>query len=187
MQSIEDLLFYMIIFLPVYIIARLIFVKIKRRRSNLAREAVLAVFSIYCFGLAVMLFRPAYGIDLVDIMRNNAERGAVNLTPFKTIHMYITYADHFNLKTVVENLLGNVLVFSPIGLGLPMLWTRWQRLWRVLLFGLLAPTLVETIQYFTARCADVDDLILNCLGTVVGYLLYRLIVLLARLLPKLSA
>jgi glycopeptide antibiotics resistance protein len=177
----------MIIFLPVYIVFRIIFVHVKKHKTNVWREIVMAVFAVYCFGLAILLFRNpgATGIrSFFDGIKQSG--GRINYIPFTTIDSYITYSDQFNLYTIVENLLGNIFVFSPIGFALPILWKRWQKFWRVFLFGLITPVLIETIQYFTGRSADIDDVILNCLGVVIGYLVYKILMGASRVLPRLS-
>jgi len=178
----------MVVFLPVYIIGRIIIVKTGKKPRNFVREVFLAVFFLYSFALAVLLFKPAYGIDLVDLMKgNHSGANPPNFIPGQTIKMYLDSTNLIGLGARAENLFGNLFCFTPIGFGLPLLWKRWQRFWAVFLFGLIAPLFVETIQYFTARYADIDDLMLNCIGVTIGYIIYKLIFWLSRVLPRLSA
>lgn len=95
-----------------------------------------------------------------------------NFTPFKTIHMYIDYAYKLNS---FENLVGNILVFVPFGFLLPYV-LKWGKNFVVMLGNAFLFVLgIEVFQLFSAFGAfDVDDIILNCLGAVWGYLFYQI-------------
>lgn len=94
-----------------------------------------------------------------------------NFTPLKTIKMYIKYADKLNS---VENLAGNVLLFVPFGVLFPLIRTRKTTFPDILANALLLVLGIEVFQLFSAFGAfDVDDIILNCLGAILGYILYR--------------
>lgn len=96
-----------------------------------------------------------------------------NFTPFKTIRMYIDYAYMLNS---FENLVGNILVFVPFGFLLPYVWKRAGRFFIMLLNAFLFVLGIEVFQLFSAFGAfDVDDIILNCLGAVWGYLFYLIV------------
>jgi glycopeptide antibiotics resistance protein len=77
-------------------------------------------------------------------------------------------------------LLGNVGAFVPLGVMVPLLSTRWNSWLRVAVAGLAASGAIELMQLamslamgFPYRVADVDDLILNVLGSLVGYAMLR--------------
>jgi len=67
----------------------------------------------------------------------------------------------------------NVLLFLPLGIGLPLLWKRYEGLWETVLFGLLISLGIETAQLFTYRATDINDLITNVSGTLLGYFTYK--------------
>ena len=69
----------------------------------------------------------------------------------------------------------NTVMFAPLGFLLPAYFERYRRWGRTLAAGFLTSLTVEAIQLFTLRATDVDDLIMNTLGTVVGFLLAKLI------------
>lgn len=69
----------------------------------------------------------------------------------------------------------NLLLFSPIGLFLPLLWKKFRKIKNVILAGVLVSTSVEMIQFFIGRSSDIDDVFLNTLGVCVGYGLYKII------------
>ena len=78
----------------------------------------------------------------------------------------------------LRNTLGNVALFVPLGILLPLVSNRFLRLKRVLLFALLLSLSVELIQFLllffgNPRAVDIDDVILNTLGACVGFGLYK--------------
>ncbi len=93
-----------------------------------------------------------------------------NFTLFKTIRMYIDYSDRLNS---FENLVGNIVVFIPFGFLLPYV-IRWGRNFFVmLLHAFIFVVGIEVFQLFSAFGAfDVDDILLNCFGAVIGYVFY---------------
>ncbi|MGL5259026.1 MAG: VanZ family protein [Lachnospiraceae bacterium] len=93
-----------------------------------------------------------------------------NFTFLKTIKMYIKY---FPKHNAVANLFGNILVFVPFGFMLPSIWTKAKKCMITLFWGLLFVVGIETFQLFSAFGAfDVDDILLNMLGIMLGYLLF---------------
>ena len=77
-----------------------------------------------------------------------------------------------------SNLLGmvlNAVMFAPLGFLLPAYFERYRHWGRTLAAGFLTSLTVELIQLCTFRATDVDDLIMNTLGTLVGFLLAKLI------------
>ena len=93
-----------------------------------------------------------------------------NFTLFKTIRMYIDYSYMLNS---FENLVGNVVVFIPFGFLLPYVLKRGRNFLVMLLNAFLFVLGIEVFQLFSAFGAfDVDDILLNCFGAVLGYFGY---------------
>lgn len=95
----------------------------------------------------------------------------LNLVPF--IWVKETYAMGF--QKMIQQLLLNIAMFVPLGLFLPAAVPSLRKWWRVLLFVLLFVFCIETVQYFIGRSADVDDLIMNTVGSMLGYGIFRLL------------
>ncbi|MDY3224722.1 MAG: VanZ family protein [Candidatus Faecousia sp.] len=75
----------------------------------------------------------------------------------------------------IEGMILNAVMFAPLGFLLPAYFQRYRQ-WNHTLFAGIATSLTaELIQLFTLRATDVDDLIMNTLGTLVGFLLAKLI------------
>ncbi|WP_409254331.1 VanZ family protein [Bacillus sp. SCS-153A] len=94
----------------------------------------------------------------------------MNLIPFTSIYGSLT---HFYYMVPIRNIGGNILLFIPLGLAIPLRY-KINKLWHGILIGFLISLTVEVVQLFTSmRSFDVDDLILNTLGTTVGLVMYR--------------
>ncbi len=86
-----------------------------------------------------------------------------------------------NIRTAVINLFGNVLAFMPLGFFLPALFGKWQKSFVVLVESFLLSLLVEEVQFVShTGVFDVDDILLNTLGGLSGYLVYRIIYIIYR-------
>ena len=133
------------------------------------------LFAVYCVLMLWLLFdRPGYidGIPYWDQLLPN-----LNLMPFRTLRLFFgLLRDHrpYLVRTALINLLGNVVMFVPLGLFLPLIFLRLQKLWRTLFTVTLLIAVVEIAQLFTLLgSCDVDDLILNLLGAALGYGIYK--------------
>ena len=78
----------------------------------------------------------------------------------------------------LRNTLGNLALFVPLGILLPLVSNRFLSLKRVLLFALMLSVGVEAIQFLlrffgNPRAVDIDDVILNALGACVGFAIYK--------------
>ena len=97
--------------------------------------------------------------------------GTANFMPFRTIKMYIDYAYKLNS---VENLAGNLLVFVPLGFFLTMLSEELKQFSELFLNVFTFVLGIEVFQLFSAFGSfDVDDILLNCLGALIGFGCYK--------------
>lgn len=95
-----------------------------------------------------------------------------NLVPFAEIRRYLNYRSKIGNYHVLLNLLGNVVCFIPFGFVIPIL-TKKQTALRMLLLGMSASVLVELLQLVSMLGTfDVDDIILNTFGVLIGYVLF---------------
>ena len=69
----------------------------------------------------------------------------------------------------------NILLFIPLGFILPLLWKEFRSRRAMCFTGFLLSLGIELAQLLNYRISDVDDLIMNTLGTLVGFLLAKLI------------
>lgn len=74
----------------------------------------------------------------------------------------------------IRNTVLNIILFVPLGFLLPMIWKEYRSLRTAALAGLILSVLIEVLQIFTFRLTDVDDLITNTAGAVLGFYMARL-------------
>ena len=78
-----------------------------------------------------------------------------------------------------SNILGmvlNIIMLIPFGVFLPVYFAKFRKLLPTVLAGVIMSFTMEVLQLFTFRATDVDDLIMNTLGTLLGYFIGALIV-----------
>lgn len=93
-------------------------------------------------------------------------RQRVHLIPFDTIRWALRRGGA--LFTI--NVLGNLLAFVPLGCLLPLWSARLRSAWAIGWLALLTSVTIEVLQWgFTLRVADIDDVILNVVGALIGY------------------
>lgn len=73
--------------------------------------------------------------------------------------------------TDLTNTVLNVALFVPMGFFLPFFWERFLPFPRAVLFGFFTSMLIESLQIFTLRATDINDLMTNSLGTLLGWIL----------------
>lgn len=67
----------------------------------------------------------------------------------------------------------NIVLFLPLGFFLPLLFKKYNRISEVALTGFLLSLSIELVQMFGRGATDINDLITNTLGTVLGYFIYK--------------
>ena len=112
------------------------------------------------------------GVEYVQQLKGN-----MSLKPFYTIRNYLYVVTHRDggalYRHCLINLLGNVILFIPAGIFLPKIWKKLQNFFLFLLVCVLVITLIEALQLVTLLgSCDIDDLILNVFGMILGYLLF---------------
>lgn len=99
----------------------------------------------------------------------------LNLIPFRTIGSYVNSILRGDIVAIaVRNLAGNLLMFLPLGIYLPIIWKKCRKLMTTLLISLTVLIGIELIQFLTLLGSlDIDDLILNLFGILIGYGLWK--------------
>ena len=145
-----------------------------------AQSLIRILFLVYCGLMLWLLFGQRMEGGHLDInLDGNGEN--LNFVPFETVRLYWHLlqngASQALLRHAIVNLVGNVVMFIPLGFFLPKLWQKQRKLWRTLLTTALIILLVELTQLFTlVGSCDTDDLILNVLGAAIGYGGYKILI-----------
>lgn len=138
---------------------------------------VYITFAIYSFIiLYIVLLSRHFRYDMWREMWSGLRlQYGVNLIPFKTIGGYLKAICEGNIVTIaVRNLIGNLFLFLPMGIYLPLMKEKCRNLRSTVLISLLVLTGIELVQFVTLMGSlDIDDLILNLCGVIIGYGLWK--------------
>ena len=144
--------------------------------SSPLRECALHLFVLCLFGLAAMVLWPGYHVEHTEglwgnLVIHNARSSwtdNLNLIPMRMVADYLRAFREGDLFYAVIMLFGNLLTFLPLGF-FPALLFREFGAKKTFLFGLAFSFGAESCQFFLGRHCDVDDVILNVLGVMLGY------------------
>lgn len=128
-------------------------------RKSIPHEVGLALFALYLCAVLSLTFLPLRVIP-----------GVIGRYEFNSTLLEIVQGTYTAGNWVWAMIAGNVLMLVPFGFLAPLLWER-LRGWRVLPAGLGLILAIELLQPFTGRSFDVDDILLNFLGVLVGALI----------------
>ncbi|MBR1385961.1 MAG: VanZ family protein [Bacilli bacterium] len=157
-----------IVFVSLIIIIsfRLSYLYKNKIRIVLYKEIILFFFSFY----ALCLFQIVTSQD--------TQIGGSNFVPFKEIMRYELFSRLF-----IKNVIGNVLLFLPYGFFAGKYFSGKNKTITFFLI-LLASLSIEFTQLYIGRVFDVDDIILNVLGGMIGYLVYLFLEKIINFIPK---
>ena len=132
------------------------------------------LFVIYIIALIyILLFYAEYRTgELSD------EFIRVNLQPFLEMKRGFVKMGEFGVMYFFRNLIGNIVIFAPFGILLPCAFDRCAGLWKTALLGFLTSLMIESCQLIAkVGIFDIDDLILNTSGAVIGYIIYKTLII----------
>ena len=166
-------LFLEIVFASFWLVIRSV-VWIKQRHIDWKREAVLLLMYI---NLAVIIRFTFFPMSKVDGQVQPLVFDIATAFPFRVnLFPLVNLFDYDSKRDLLLNVIGNVAMFIPSGIILPIIYKRLDTFVKVLLAGGGISLCIEIIQLpFTVSATDIDDLILNTVGVIVGYGIYALI------------
>ena len=158
---------------------------IKRRPINWRREMLLLLMYVNLAVLLRITFFPMARLNghVQPLILYSAAiwPPRTNLVPF------VRLMDFANRNELLLNVIGNVTMFIPSGIILPILYKKLDIFWKTVAAGAGISLLIELLQLpFSVRSSDIDDLILNTVGTAIGYGIYATVRSIVRRLKKQS-
>lgn len=134
----------------------------------------------------IVFYKEFYGLLaiiyllLLYYLLLSTERAAsgVNLTPFKEMTRY-----SIGSKLFFYNVIGNVVLFIPFGYFASS-YLKAKKLSHILVPSILISLTAEAIQFKIGRAFDVDDIILNMVGAIIGFMIYISVQAMKKQLPK---
>ena len=158
------------IVVPCWLVFRLYRLRSRAEPLSVGREVMLVIFVVYLCGLAAATLSPNRSSRLLA-----AGTGGIELRPNLTALTCspALAARGSSIGTFCAyNAKGNLMLFFPLGLLLPLVWRR-LRFWQGILIALALSVSIEILQYVSSawgsyRAADVNDVILNVVGASLG-------------------
>ena len=146
---------------------------VKNKGVNFKRELQLMLVYICIIVVVRFTFCPFFKVDgriqPLVFDRANAFPFRINWIPF------VNLLDYPKKSEILLNIIGNTTMFIPLGIVWPVVFKELNTHMKVIAAGVGISLCIEILQLpFYDRVSDVDDLILNSVGFVVGYLLYLL-------------
>ena len=156
-----------VIFLTIVIIMRFAYLFSNKKEFVFYKEIFLLLF----LGYSLLLF------ELVTEKDVNIPSGT-NFIPFTEIFRY-----EFGSKLFLQQVIGNIILFIPFGY-FATYYIKAKKPLNILIVVLLSSGVIETVQYFIGRSFDIDDIILNTIGGLIGFLIYRVLDAVRKVLPS---
>jgi glycopeptide antibiotics resistance protein len=144
------------------------------------------------FSPGLLLFMLLYIASIFSITivplpfstHRRASQHDFNFTPIVHTLKMVTYPFRHNrmalLPDILQNVFGNILMFIPFGLLLPLIHRRFRAWGSTIMMAVLFSMAIEATQWIWRRFGnyrhvDVDDVILNTLGAIIGFGIFTLI------------
>lgn len=153
----------------IIIIIRIGVIIIKKEKIVLYKEILNLIFIIYLSCLCEIVF---FSQDII------AGQYSFNLIPFKEILRY-----EFGSHLFIKNIVGNIILFMPYGFFIGHFLKK-KQFKLVLIISLITSMVIETIQLYIGRAFDLDDILLNVGGAIIGFTFYKLIYYLNLKIPE---
>lgn len=155
------------IFIVVLITVRVVSLKNSSKKFSFHEEFLNLLFIVYI----LLLFELLTGTE-------NSSTSGINIFPFSEIFRY-----EIGSKMFIYNVLGNILLFIPYGYFVTR-YVQGKSVFQILIVSLITSFTVEILQVRLGRSFDVDDIILNVVGGILGYFVYSLLNTIRTHLPK---
>lgn len=157
----------LVIVLTIVVILRVTYIMTSDKRKFCLYEEI---FEILFLAYLVLLFQLVTSQDLPG--------GGTNFMPFREILRY-----DVGTKAFYKQVFGNILLFIPLGYFATS-YCKIKGLGTITLVSLLSSLTIEVTQHYIGRTFDIDDIILNVVGGIVGFLIYTALNAIRNHMPK---
>ena len=167
LQNAFEEIWPMILIFTIFVIStRISFLIVHKEKFVLYKELFMFTALLY----AMLLF---YVVTFQDV-----NYGTNNFIPFKEILRY-----EFGSKLFIKNILGNIILFVPFGLFVSYI-MKTRKVWPIIFISTVTSGIIEYTQLKIGRTFDIDDIFLNLIGGLIGYLIYLVFNIVESHLPK---
>lgn len=128
------------------------------------------LFNLVAIIYVLILFQIVTNQDVVSWSTNN-------FIPFKEIFRY-----KIGSRLFLKNVVGNVLLFLPYGF-FASYYLKEEKARLILFLTVVGSCVIETVQMSIGRVFDVDDILLNTIGGLLGFYLYYFLIYVSKKIP----
>ncbi len=174
MQILQDIMGYFLIGFIVLVILAIFYLPvyaILRKRVPLSRQIAWLLLGSCVLVICSATFLGRIISCILDGQAVLSTKHSLNLVPFRMI----TESWEMGVQKQITQNIANILMFVPLGFILPVTIQKAKSFRNCILYTAAFSFTIELIQYFIGRACDIDDLILNTTGGILGYLLYRVL------------
>ncbi|MCY9159935.1 VanZ family protein [Bacillus atrophaeus] len=180
----DILIFTWLQLIPLLIIySAVMFLRYRKRKTSFIQQIVYLSFFIYSVLVISKTFLPIpISKRYIQIIIESDTAQKNNFIPFSDIYKLLMVNPNHLLDVILKQIGGNILLLLPLGFYAPILWKRFNKVKSVLALGFLVSSGIELTQLITStilgvtyRSFVVDDIILNTIGVLTGYCLFKII------------
>lgn len=131
---------------------------LKKRGKNIIRQ-------FGNLGLCCSIFLIIFATILFVPITFHPEQYVINLVPFN-------WEDDTN--QIIVEVIPNIMMFVPLGFFIPVIFKNKRKLYKTTIMVFLLTFSIEFFQYFIGRLADINDIITNLLGGIIGYCIFKI-------------
>lgn len=151
---------FITVLLPATVVIVILSLLYKKQKGTYLHILYLIIFSVYLFGIfhytrtGTLYDAKLYGLEF------NVNQ--INLIPFSDMEIdFVAYGL-------------NVILFMPLGFLLPFIWSNFEKYKSIITCSISLSAIIEISQLLNNRRTDIDDLILNTIGAIIGLILFKL-------------
>lgn len=170
-EAVFEILPFTVLAGAVYFTVRFLFLKIGgRKRKAVWKEIGYGLFACYIFALFALVWTPeTFWYELHHGMDFSVSKSMLFGGEFKNNRMLYRclFGDLRDDAHEIYMVAANIALFVPLGFFLPVLFNK-IKWWQMILIGLGATCVIEAVQPVFGRTGDIDDVITNTVGTMIG-------------------
>ena len=166
LKALSDIWPMIFIFTIILISVRILYLVINKKSFVFHKELLMLCFIVYI----LLLY---YTVTFQD---NNY--GTNNFVPFKEMFRY-----QIGSRLFIKNVLGNIILFLPFGF-FTAYYLDIKKPYLIIILTLIASTSIEFVQMSIGRVFDIDDIMLNTIGGIVGFYLFSILSKIGKTLPN---
>ena len=138
---------------------------ISNAKKNKLKNSLLFFITLFLFGVYISIVMEITGPgNILDIPKNI--HPTFIWMPFNDIIF------GHNLARSIFEFVANIILFMPLGVFLPLLWTRYEKLSVTVMTGFIFSVMIELFQLLNYRHTDLNDIATNTFGALIGYYIY---------------